>query len=246
LKRLFLPFNFFFGFSKVMDQSDIIRLICMIPALVAGLTVHEFAHAWAADRLGDDTPRREGRLSLDPLVHIDPFGAIFFVLSSLAGFGLGWAKPVMTNHRNLAHPRRDSLLIAIAGPISNILQTPFWLASVFAFGFIAQKMNLDSAQALSTATLVGQALLYGVVLNVALAAFNMLPIPPLDGHWVLQSIGGRPIEELFDMIRPYSFFLLIIIINFTPILRYTVGPFQQWAFQTALVVQEAGSAFALR
>ncbi|HEX8465453.1 MAG TPA: site-2 protease family protein [Abditibacterium sp.] len=228
-----------------MDQDNIIRLLCMIPALVAGLTVHEFAHAWAADRLGDDTPRREGRLSLDPLVHIDPFGALFFIISALAGFGLGWAKPVMTNPRNLKHPRRDSLLIAIAGPISNILQTPFWLAALFAFGYISQKAGASSASTLSIATLIGQALFLGVVVNVGLAAFNMIPIPPLDGHWVLQSIGGRPIEELFDLIRPYSFFILILLINFTPIFRNVLGPVQGFAFDMAIRVLDAGQSLAV-
>jgi Zn-dependent protease len=146
----------------------------------------------------------------------------------------------MTNPRNLQHPRRDSLLIAIAGPISNILQTPFWLASLFAFGYIAAKVGINSDQAFSTATLVGQTLLYGVVVNIGLAAFNMLPIPPLDGHWVLQAIGGRPIELLFDQIRPFSFILLIMIINFTPILSITLGPVQQFAVETAYAVQDAG------
>lgn len=227
-----------------MDQANLIYLLCSIPALVAGLTVHEFAHAWAADKLGDDTPRREGRLTLDPIVHIDPFGALFFVISALAGFGLGWAKPVMTNPRNLKHPRRDSLLIAIAGPISNVLQTPFWLAAIFLFGYIAVKLGISSNQAMSTATLLAQALMLGVTINITLAVFNMLPFPPLDGHWVLQAIGGRPIEQLFDQIRPFSFILLIMIINFTPILRITLTPFRFYAEQTATAVLQAGAQLA--
>ncbi len=230
-------------------QEALLALLCAIPALVAGLTFHEFAHAWAADRLGDDTPRREGRLSLDPVVHIDPIGALFFVISSLAGFGLGWAKPVMTNPRNLQHPRRDSLLIAIAGPISNILQTPIWMLMLFIFGYVAQKMNLDMdlinfRRFDSTAGLIFNVLLLGIVTNLGLAAFNMIPIPPLDGHWVLQSLGGRPVEEVFDAIRPYAFIFLIVIINFTPLLSVVLGPVYLFAFHLAEQVFNAGQRLA--
>ena len=226
-----------------MEQERLISLICAIPALVAGLTVHEFAHAWAANRLGDDTPRREGRLSLDPIVHIDPFGALFFVISSLAGYGLGWAKPVMTNPRNLKHPRRDSLLIAVAGPISNILQTPFWLLLVAVFGFFATKTGVGAGGSFAAALLF-TALSQGVIINIALAVFNMIPIPPLDGHWVLQAIGGRPVEELFDLIRPFAFPILFVIINFTPLLRVTLTPFYRIANDWADAAFTAGIRLA--
>jgi len=222
-----------------IDPQRILYLICAIPALVAGLTFHEFAHAWAADKLGDPTPRSQGRLTLDPLVHIDPFGALFFIISSLAGYGLGWAKPVMTNPRNLKHPRRDSLLIAIAGPISNLLQLPVWFLMVFCVGFLSAKFGAASSTATGTISVMGlatDAFIAGITVNVGLAAFNMIPIPPLDGHWVLQSLGGRPIEELFAAIRPYSFVMLIIIINFTPLVPLAIGPAEnlaeRWAYKT--------------
>lgn len=230
-----------------ISQQSIIYLLCAIPALVAGLTFHEFAHAWAADKLGDPTPRSQGRLSLDPLVHIDPMGALFFVISSLAGFGLGWAKPVMTNPRNLKHPRRDSLLIAIAGPISNLLQLPIWFLLVFLVGFLTVKLGATSTSALSAALqFMVQAFVAGITVNVGLAAFNMIPIPPLDGHWVLQSLGGPPIENLFAQIRPYSFIFLIILINFTPILRLTVGPLEEFALGLAVRTLGAGASLAGR
>lgn len=226
-------------------QQALLGLLCAIPALIAGLTFHEFAHAWAADRLGDDTPRREGRLSLDPVVHIDPIGALFFVISSLAGYGLGWAKPVMTNPRNLKHPRRDSLLIAIAGPISNLLQTPIWMATLFLFGYVAQKSGLDVTDLNSVSGVVFRTLLSGILVNIGLAAFNMIPIPPLDGHWVLQAIGGRPIEELFDVIRPYSFIVLIILLNFTSLLSNVLGPVHEFSVDLAFRVTGAGQRLAL-
>ncbi len=228
------------------SQQNILSLICAIPALVAGLTVHEFAHAWAADKLGDPTPRAQGRLTLDPVAHIDPFGALFFVLAWFSGFGLGWAKPVMTNPRNLQHPRRDSLLIAIAGPISNLMQLPIWFLLVFISGFIEAKMGATNSQLSPFAGLISQAFMYGVLMNAGLAAFNMIPIPPLDGHWVLQAIGGRPIELLFDQIRPFSFILLIMLINFTPIFRYTLAPVEAWAMGLASQALGAGINLGLR
>lgn len=228
------------------SQDNVLSLLCAIPALIAGLTVHEFAHAWAADKLGDPTPRSQGRLTLDPVAHIDPFGVLFFVLAWFSGFGLGWAKPVMTNPRNLQHPRRDSLLIAIAGPISNLLQLPVWFLLVFIMGYIESKIGATNAQLSPFTTLISRAFMYGVLMNAGLAAFNMIPFPPLDGHWVLQAIGGRPIEQLFDQIRPYSFLLLLVLINFTPIFDYTLAPVQVWAMGLASQAQAAGEALALR
>ncbi|BCM89503.1 hypothetical protein IAD21_01349 [Abditibacteriota bacterium] len=230
----------------MISQDNILSLICAIPALVAGLTVHEFAHAWAADKLGDPTPRSQGRLTLDPVAHIDPFGALFFVVAWFSGFGLGWAKPVMTNPRNLHHPRRDSLLIAIAGPISNLMQLPIWFILVFISGFIEAKIGMTNSQLAPFAHLISRTFMYGVLMNAGLAAFNMIPIPPLDGHWVLQSLGGRPVELLFDQIRPYSFILLIVIINFTPIFHYTLAPVEAWAMGLAFQAQDAGMALAGR
>jgi Zn-dependent protease len=222
------------------SQENILWLLCSIPAVVAGLTVHEFAHAYAAHKLGDDTAKNQGRLTLDPIAHLDLFGSLFFIIAMLSGFGIGWAKPVPVNRRNLSNPRRDDAIIAVAGPISNILQVPIWMAFIFAFGFIANKFNIDASTASSVGNLLGQALLLGVVINVTLAAFNMIPFPPLDGHWILQSIGGRPIEELFDAIRPYSFIALILLINFTPIISYTIGPLRNFAQSIAVQTLQAG------
>ena len=228
-----------------MSSQDLalklLDLLCAIPAMVMGLTIHEFAHAWTAWQLGDDTPRRAGRITLDPMVHIDPWGAVFFVVAWLSGYGLGWAKPVMINPRNLRDPVRDSVLVAVAGPISNLLQTPFWLAAVYLLGKVAEFRNLDITAPNSPANLIYHVLSYGVVLNVGLAVFNMIPIPPLDGHWVLQALGGPPVKNFFDQIRPMSFWLLLLVINFTPLLNKTVGPVENWAADQAIYVFSLGA-----
>jgi Zn-dependent protease len=220
-----------------LSQDGILLLMCSIPAVVAGLTVHEFAHAYAAHKLGDDTAKNQGRLTLDPMAHLDLFGSIFFVLMMLSGYGIGWAKPVPVNRRNLTNPRRDDALIAVAGPISNILQVPIWMALIFVFGFIATKLQINAPDIIP---IFAQALVLGVTINITLAAFNMIPFPPLDGHWILQSIGGRPIEELFDAIRPYSFIALVLLINFTPIVQYTIGPLRNFAQSLAVQTLQAG------
>jgi Zn-dependent protease len=155
--------------------------ILEIAILVIAITIHEFSHAITADRLGDPTPRSQGRISLLPPDHLDPIGTIFMVLSALVGWGIGWGRPVMTNPRNFQNPRRDGGIVAIAGPVSNVIQA-------FIFALIL-RFTIASLQG----TPLGLFLGFGMTINVLLAIFNMLPIGPLDGHWVIQSI--LPLEQ---------------------------------------------------
>jgi Zn-dependent protease len=208
-----------------MDQSAILNLIISIPVFVAALTVHEFAHAWAADRLGDGTPRGLGRLTLDPMKHLDLFGSLMFLISSLAGFGFGWAKPVPFNPRNLDNPRRDAMLIALAGPISNLLQVPIWLGLLWIYRMAVQGsdplisirilagLGGDDFSMASPISIIGTMLALGIILNLLLAAFNMIPLPPLDGHYVLEFLGPPAITDFFNTIRPYSFLILFVVLQ---------------------------------
>jgi len=220
-------------------QTSIFRLILALPAFVAGLTLHEFAHAWMGNRLGDDTARRLGRVSLDPMVHIDPFGAIFFVISSLVGFGIGWAKPVPFNPRNLENPRRDSILIAIAGPISNLIQVPFWILGLWIVGQLAERsgvvVDLNFIKNMSAGgqegmiySVLATVFAMGVLINIMLAAFNMIPIPPLDGHYVLEGLGPPAITDFFNSIRPFSFILLIVLMQLN-VISMILMPFMSLA-----------------
>jgi Zn-dependent protease len=188
-----------------------------IPALVIGflvlllsLTVHEAAHAWTAMRLGDDTARRLGRVSLNPIVHIDPIGTLLLPLIAMAsgsGMIFGWAKPTPVNVRNLRHPRRDNVLVTIAGPVSNLV-----LALIAALTYHQLPSGLGSIIAFEAMSL-----------NVLLAVFNMLPIPPLDGGQVL--LGLLPPQTALKLraIQPYGFLILMALI-ITGLLGYLIAP----------------------
>jgi Zn-dependent protease len=185
------------------------KVILMAPALLLAVTVHEVAHGWVADRLGDPTARMLGRLTLNPLPHIDPFGALAFVLA-----GFGWAKPVPVNARNLRHPRRDMALVAAAGPLSNFL-----LAFV---GLVALQLVVRADMpAFFGEPLIG-ILRYVYVFNLGLAIFNLIPLPPLDGSWVLSSLVPS-LRRFFESIAPFGF-LILIVLSGTRILGLVMGP----------------------
>ena len=184
-----------------MADIDIPQLLVAFIVLIASLTFHEAAHAWTASKLGDPTARMLGRLSLNPAVHVDVIGTLVFpLIAMLTGFPLiGWAKPVPVNMRNLQHPRRDFAIVAVAGPVSNLI-----LAAVGALVF----MLWDADAATPTNELIATGLIRFVLLNVLLAVFNMLPIPPLDGGNVLMGILPESMAAMVDQLRPWGFLLL--------------------------------------
>ncbi len=197
---------------------DFLQIGLQLAVLIVSLTVHEAAHAWAADRLGDSTARLLGRLSLNPLAHIDPVGTVVFPLVALTtGLPLiGWAKPVPVDFRNLRAPRRDFALIAAAGPASNLLMA---LAGAGVFGLMR---GGDGDLGLAV---------YGigmfVVLNVLLAVFNMFPIPPLDGGNVLMGVLPPSMSAVIDRIRPYGIFVLYALM-LSGVLFQVVRPVQSF------------------
>jgi Zn-dependent protease len=201
-----------------LPDINIAQVVIVFVVLLFSLTIHEMAHAWTADRLGDPTARLLGRVSLNPLVHADLIGTVVFPLVALvSGVPLiGWAKPVPVNIRRLRHERRDYVLVAAAGPASNL---------VLAFA-AATIVSLVARDAVGRPDLPFPlaALLFGAVqINLLLAVFNMIPIPPLDGGNVLSGLLPRDLAARFDQIRPYGFLLLYALV-LTDGYRYLVLP----------------------
>lgn len=166
--------------------------------LIASLTIHEAAHAITADRLGDPTARFLGRVSLNPVVHIDPIGTILLpVLSMFSPIPLlGWAKPVPVNLSHLRHPRRDFMIIAAAGPISNFLQA---MAIAVVYRALFEPYSPD---------FLARVLAFAVQMNLMLAFFNLIPIPPLDGGNVLAGLVPESAARVLDQIRQFGFIAL--------------------------------------
>ena len=197
----------------------LLQLLPLLLVLLVSLTIHESAHAWTANRLGDPTARRLGRISLNPAVHIDPIGTLLLPLVAFMAGGLifGWAKPVPVNPLNLKNYRRDFLVIAAAGPASNVL-----LATAASLLMRAGPAGAAASGGIASALFdIGFMV---IQLNVLLAVFNMIPIPPLDGGNVLAGLLPGPLADGYDRaVRPYGFMILLVLMM-TGTLSYVIVP----------------------
>jgi Zn-dependent protease len=185
---------------------DFAQILLGFVVLLVSLTVHEAAHAWSADRLGDPTARALGRLSLNPAVHVDPIGTILFPLIAMATNLplIGWAKPVPVNPARLGgNWRQKFMVIAAAGPASNLV-----LATCVAIVLRIAPIGDVDVDATSIVWRLVQALALAVQLNVFLALFNMVPVPPLDGGNVLAGLLTGQMARAFDQLRPWGFLIL--------------------------------------
>ncbi len=178
-------------------------ILVAIPSIVIASTTHEYAHALAAFKLGDPTAKAEGRLTLNPLKHIDPIGAICMIL-----FRFGWSKPVPINEYNFKKREIYTALVAFAGPLSNLL-----LALLTSLLFKILPENTDP--------LIVYLLYSFATINIALAVFNLLPIPPLDGHKVVRAILPKRLRYYWEKLEKYSIILiLLLVLPFSPISKY--------------------------
>ena len=180
--------------------------VAILPLLFA-ITLHEVAHGWVARQLGDPTAQLMGRLTLNPIKHIDLIGTIIVptVLLLMGGFIFGWAKPVPVTWQNLRNPKRDMALVALAGPMANLLMAFIW-ALIAKIGFSAGASLGMPGQML---VLMG---VFGITINVLLMVLNLLPIPPLDGGRILNSFLPGPLSYKFSRLEPYGFLILLALL----------------------------------
>lgn len=189
------------------SKDAILFKILSIPAILIGLTVHEYAHAKMADKLGDSTPRFQGRLKLDPFTHIDWLGFLFIMIA-----GFGWAKPVEINPRAFKNFYKDDLKVSIAGPISNLILA-------LAFGLLLRLYNTGIYNYIALATtsvtlsnIILYILYFGVQINVMLFIFNLIPLPGLDGFHVLRDLAPKAYYQVYDKLYKYQMIILIAMV----------------------------------
>jgi len=194
----------------------------VFPVLLFSVVMHECAHGYVASRCGDDTARYAGRITLNPIPHIDPFGSILLpLLLILTGSHvfIAWAKPVPVNPSNFRNPRRDDIMVSLAGPATNLL-----LACLFTLLAICGQAIFKTSPPMKP---LAQALLlmsqYGILINLLLAVFNLIPIPPLDGSHILRGLLPSKATIVFDKIGRYGFILLVVLVM-TPFFKFLFFP----------------------
>ena len=203
----------------MLELSFIQKIVIWALPVIFAITLHEVAHGWVASCFGDQTARLSGRLTLNPLKHIDLFGTVLLpiLLLMFSNFIFGWAKPVPVDPRNLHHPRRDMAFVAFAGPCANLLMALFWGAIAKIGAIIGMHGNAWVGIPL---TYMGEA---GIMINVILAVLNLIPLPPLDGSKVIIPLLPKRSTYYFMLLEPYGFFILILLM-ITGGLSYLLSP----------------------
>lgn len=198
----------------MLGFGDPASIAITLAAVLVAATFHEYAHALVADRLGDPTPRAMARLSLNPLVHLDLLGTLFFVV-----FGFGWARPVPVNPRNFADPRRGMLQVALAGPLANV-------TVAFVVGALLKLPGLAAEP------LAGAVLSTLIWINVILAIFNLIPIPPLDGSRILESLLVGRQALTYARLQPYGTLVLLVLL-YTGVVGRVMLPAVRWLYHAS-------------
>ena len=197
-----------------MNANPLYEIAVWLVPLVIAIVFHEVAHGLVARQLGDPTAEERGRLSLNPIRHIDPFGTVILPLALAITHApvFGWAKPVPVNFRRLNHPRRDMVLVALAGPGMNLL------LALFGAAILAATISLSGGAQDGTARFVAANALNFILINIFLGVFNLLPLPPFDGGHVVQGLLPPPLARSFGKIGRYSLVVLVVLLLVLPML----------------------------
>lgn len=213
-----------------MDNLDLAKIahtlaISLVPALL-GIILHEVAHGWVARKCGDPTAHALGRLTLNPIPHIDPMGLLVFGLTSLSGsFVFGWAKPVPVDPRNFRHPERDMMLVSMAGPMTNFLLAAAFGLCLFLIANFLPAEGWEESPAFKFAV---QSCNAGVIINLGLGWLNLVPVPPLDGSKIMAYFLPSNLAWRYMDAGRYGFIILLILL-FTGILGKILGPLVRWS-----------------
>ena len=196
-----------------MFGFNLMEMVAGLPGLIMALALHEYAHAWAAVKMGDFTPKMMGRLTLNPMAHIDPIGIVVLLIARF-----GWAKPVVINPHNFRDRKKGEILVALAGPAMNFLLAFLSLGVMI---FLTHRMRMEMSYGL-------RAVLWLIVVyNINFGIFNMIPLPPLDGSRILMAVLPYEMQYRFAALERYSMIIFIIFIA-TPILGYILVPIAQF------------------
>ena len=197
----------------MFDAPPAREFLAGLLSIMFAITIHEFAHAYAADRAGDDTPRLSGRISLNPIDHFDPVGGMMILFTLLSGFGIGWGKPVRVNPSKFRHPKWDNIKVSMWGPLSNLL-----LALCIGILFRVGLMRFDDS-------LYSYLALRFVLMNIFLALFNLIPIAPLDGSHIFANMLSYEKARSYSIFMGQYGFICLILILVTGIAgKIIIGP----------------------
>lgn len=208
----------------MLELSTVQQVVVWILPVLFAITMHEAAHAWAASLLGDTTPRQEGRLSFNPLHHIDLIGTILVpavLILSHSPFLFGWAKPVNINASRFKNYRKGIFLSTAAGPAANLLMAIIW-------AFLCKVALMMNPQTSDTALFLALSANAGIFVNLLLAFFNLIPIPPLDGSKILSSLLPVRQAMAYDKLAPWGFFILLALM-FSGVLNWLIVPVLHWS-----------------
>ncbi len=200
------------------ELNTIQQIVVLILPVLFAITVHEAAHGWAADKLGDPTAKQQGRITLNPIRHIDPLGTVILPLGMylLTGFMFGWAKPVPVNWRNLRNPRRDMALVAIAGPASNLAMALLWAIGMQTGVSLLEELPWIAYPLIYMGTA-------GIMINSILLVLNLLPILPLDGGRIVASLLPASLAAPYARLEPWGLFIIVALLA-TGLLGSIIGP----------------------